>query len=99
MTCPPAGGADHLRESYGGPPQPWRRRKPRPTTGWILDPSAGPKHLFEKGERPWVLRLAEPEHRLFPHLGVAIVLRHVDQARDGLVAGQLAEREHGLALH
>src|SRR5689334_2623806 len=57
------------------------------------------EQLLEQGNRSRIIRLAEPEHRLSSHFGIAMRLRDADQDRDALVLGALREREHDLLLH
>ena len=49
--------------------------------------------------RARVVRLAEPEHRLLAHFGVAVGARDLHQLRHAFVLRQLAEREDRLLLH
>lgn len=40
-----------------------------------------PQHLLKERERARILRLAEPEHRLAPHVGLAMRARDTNQKR------------------
>src|SRR5712692_7906250 len=55
--------------------------------------------FFEKGQRPRIIRLPEPEHGLLPHFAIAIALRDFDQLGHAFVLRQLAQRKYGLLLH
>src|SRR6266481_2088708 len=57
------------------------------------------QHFFEKLQRPWIIRLSEPEHCLLAHRRIAIRLRHFNQLRDTLVFWQLAQGKDRLFLH
>src|SRR5207245_4485501 len=57
------------------------------------------QHLFEELERAGIVGLAEPEHGLLAHLGVAVGLRHFYQFRHAFVLRQLAQRKNRFFLH
>src|SRR5258705_7711620 len=57
------------------------------------------QHFFEKLQRPRIVRLPQPEHRLLPHRRITIRLRYFNQLRDALVSWQLTQRKDRLFLH
>src|SRR5262245_51850436 len=57
-----------------------------------LAPSVS-QDLLEERERPRVLRLAEPEHRLLADLPGPVGARDPDEVRHALVGRELAQRE------
>src|SRR5690242_3115925 len=57
------------------------------------------EELLEERQGPRVVRLAQPEDRLLPDLGVLVLARDPDQGRNPLVPGTLGEREDRLPPH
>src|SRR5206468_1663713 len=57
------------------------------------------QQFFKKSERAGIVRLSQPEHRVFTHFFVPVLARHCDQLGHSLVFGKLAQGEDRLLLY
>ena len=54
------------------------------------------QYLFKEFQCPGIVGLAEPEHGLLAHFGIAVGLRDFNQFGNAFVFGQLAQRKNSL---
>ena len=62
------------------------------------DQLSGLKNLLEIRERSRIVRLPKPEDGFLADGGIRVCLRHLEQLRDCLVFGQLAQRKYRFLL-